>query len=148
LRIPGPITAGISELGISIRDAIKLYSWTKTAIYPELSRYVHVNPVRVGTQKSKSPDQQLRLLEEYRWSSLAGHLASHHRQGWIIYDEVLGQFGSSRSKYRQFVAEAIQEGYATPWKDLKAQVILGTGGFYTKLKHELVTPGRAVNSRQ
>ena len=106
----------------------------KDSYLSELSRYVHVNPVRIGTQKMKSPDQQLRLLEKYRWSSLAGYLASRHKQAWVIYHEVLGQFGGSRSKYRQFVAEAIQQGYATPWKDLKAQVVLGSAEFFTKVK--------------
>jgi putative transposase len=38
----------------------------------ELSRYVHLNPVRVGAVKRKDLREQLAHLRGYRWSSLRG----------------------------------------------------------------------------
>ena len=36
----------------------------------ELSRYVHLNPVRIMPWKGRTGREQLRFLEQYRWSSL------------------------------------------------------------------------------
>jgi putative transposase len=103
----------------------------------ELSRYVHLNPVRVMPHKRKSHREQLRYLEKYLWSSLGGYLTSNRKQGWMIYGEVLSQVGGSERKYGQFIEEGIQRGYDTPWENLKGQVALGKEEFLGKLKGKL-----------
>jgi len=40
----------------------------------ELSRYVHLNPVRVGSMQRAGIAEQVRYLKRYSWSSLAGYL--------------------------------------------------------------------------
>ncbi len=107
----------------------------------ELSRYLHLNPVRIASQKSQSAHEKLRTLDKYRWSSLAGYLASAQKQRWMSYDEVLEQVDGSRRKYRQFLVDGIEKGYRTPWKDLKGQVVLGNEEFLGKLKKEVTKMG-------
>ena len=100
----------------------------------ELSRYLHLNPIRIKPHKGKGYNEQWRVLEKYRWSSLRGYLKAIERESWVNYDEVLGQVGGSRSRYSQFIEEGIEGGYDTPWEKLKGQVILGREEFVRKLK--------------
>ena len=100
----------------------------------ELSRYVHLNPVRVGTIRRRVFREQLKWLQSYPWSSLAGYLSYRERKAWVVYDTVLGYVGGSRGRYARFVEEGIERGYATPWEELKGQVVLGEEGFWEQTK--------------
>ena len=108
----------------------------------ELSRYLHLNPIRIKPHKGKGYTEQWRVLEKYRWSSLRGYLKATERESWVNYDEVLGQVGGSRNRYRQFIEEGLERGYNTPWENLKGQVILGREEFVRKLKGK--TNGKLV----
>ena len=112
----------------------------------ELSRYLHLNPIRIKPHKRRGYNEQWRVLEKYRWSSLRGYLRATERESWVNYDEVLGQVGGSRSRYRQFIEEGLESGYDTPWEKLKGQVILGREEFVRKLKGK--TNGKASSREQ
>jgi hypothetical protein len=73
----------------------------------ELSRYVHLNPVRIMPWKGRTGREQLRYLERYHWSSLGGYWGTGRKESWVSYHEVLGQVGGSRSRYRQFIEEGV-----------------------------------------
>jgi REP element-mobilizing transposase RayT len=100
----------------------------------ELSRYVHLNPVRVGAVKRNSLREQLEYLGRYRWSSLGGYLKRDQGVSWVVYGAVLGYVGGSREKYREFVEEGLSRGYVTPWEELRGQVLLGKEGFWERVK--------------
>ena len=102
----------------------------------ELSRYVHINPVRVTAFKTRNYKEALRHLERYPWSSLGGYLHRLKRKHWLNYDEVLAYVGGSRKKYAQFIEEGLQAGYATPWEDLKGQMVLGEESFWERLREK------------
>ena len=112
----------------------------------ELSRYLHLNPIRIKPHKGKGYAEQWRVLEKYRWNSLRGYLRATARESWVNYDEVLGQVGGSRSRYRHFIEEGIEGGYDTPWEKLKGQVVLGREEFVRKLKGK--TGGKASSREQ
>jgi putative transposase len=107
----------------------------------ELSRYVHLNPVRIRPLRERDFPAQIRHLEKYRWSSLAGYLDAHRKESWMTYAAVLGQIGGSRKRYREFVGEGIRSGYLTPWEGVKGQVVLGADGFVERLKRRINNPG-------
>ena len=100
----------------------------------ELSRYVHLNPVRVGVVKRNSLREQLQYLGRYRWSSLGGYLKRGQGVPWVVYGAVLGYVGGSREKYREFVEEGLSRGYVTPWEEVRGQVVLGKEGFWERVK--------------
>ena len=52
----------------------------------------------------------------------------------MTYDAVLGYVGGSRQQYAGFVLDGIRDGFATPWDDLLAQMVLGDRDFVEKLK--------------
>ncbi len=101
----------------------------------ELSRYVHLNPVRTRSRQRRAYGEQLIWLQNYRWSSLDGYLLHHQRRtDWVVYERVLGYVGGSRKRYAQFVKEGLQRGYSTPWEGLKGQVVLGGERFWMGLR--------------
>ena len=100
----------------------------------ELSRYVHLNPVRIGSMRGLGHREKLRYLKGYLWSSLGGYWDYRKRKPWVICDEVLGYIGGSRERYGRFVEEGLQRGYRTPWEDLKGQVVLGEESFWERVR--------------
>jgi len=107
----------------------------------ELSRYVHLNPVRLRSQHKRPVAERIRLLERYRWSSLAGYWDGKSKQSFVKYDGVLDQIGHSRKKYREFIIDGINRGYATPWDSVAGQVVLGREKFVERIKEELEGSG-------
>jgi len=107
----------------------------------ELSRYVHLNPVRIASQKKRPLQEQVRLLERYHWSSLPGYWEVKNKQPWVMYDSVLEQIDHSRRKYREFIMDGIQRGYATPWDSVEGQVVLGERKFVERIKQHIETKG-------
>jgi REP element-mobilizing transposase RayT len=76
----------------------------------ELSRYIHLNPVRVWPHQGKELREQIKHLDKYEWSGLAGYLDAKKKQSWVSYDTVLSQIGASRKKYAEFVYEGMRGG--------------------------------------
>ncbi len=76
----------------------------------ELSRYVHLNPLRIGRYQGKEYREKINDLKRYAWSSLPGYLHCHKKQAWVTYDTVLSYVGGSRKRYGEFVLEGIRGG--------------------------------------
>ena len=95
----------------------------------ELSRYVHLNPVRAG---------MVARPEQYRWSSCPGYVSKAKALDWIEYGWVLSRFGDdpahARKGYRTFVHAGVKE---SPFKAVYGQVILGPEGFLSEIKRRL-----------
>jgi REP element-mobilizing transposase RayT len=99
----------------------------------ELSRYVHLNPVRASMVKRP---------EEYRWSSYQGYIAKEKEVEWVEYAWVLSKFGQgnkkAREKYRRYIEEGLGERQGeTPFSRVQGQVILGGDDFVEKVKRQL-----------
>ena len=93
-----------------------------------LARYVVLNPVR--TKMVKSP-------AAYAWSSYRPTLGLDPVPAALSVEWLLGQFAKTKSvarkRYAEFVVAGI--GQRSPWKELKAQVLLGSAAFV----HEMAT---------
>jgi hypothetical protein len=59
----------------------------------------------------------------------------------VTYDSVLEQIGHSRKKYRDFIIDGINSGYATPWDSVEGQVVLGEKKFIERIKDKLEEDG-------
>lgn len=106
----------------------------------ELSRYVHLNPVRAFMVKRP---------EEYKWSSYPGYIGRGKEDSWVEYSWVLSKFGPnlkrSREKYRIYIEEGLKKGIKeTPLKAVHGQVILGGEDFIEKIK--IMLKGKALGS--
>jgi len=104
--------------------------------YTEISRYIHLNPVRSG---------MVELPEHYRWSSYAGYHRSAKVLEWVTYARVLREFGNAhtlaRRRYRRHMLAGLDRPPASPFDDAVHGLILGSDRFVTKVKRML--DGRA-----
>lgn len=73
----------------------------------KLSRYVHLNPVKVHPVCDLKLTERCRLLREYRWSSYRGYVGIGSPDSFVNHGPVLAMFGRSLSersgRYRKFV---------------------------------------------
>ena len=95
----------------------------------ELSRYIHLNPVRAGIVAKP---------EEYEWSSYRHLIGMTETPVWLTKRFVLGYFGgnSARDKYREFVNDAINQEDESPFKNVIASTILGRPDFVREMAQQ------------
>ena len=97
--------------------------------YLEVSRYIHLNPVRVPI---------VARPEEYRWSSYAGYHWSGKTLAWVTYKNVLGEFSrnlkSARAAYRRFVHAGVQMKPASPFRSAFQGLIVGGEAFVGRIR--------------
>ncbi|HTS16977.1 MAG TPA: transposase [Verrucomicrobiae bacterium] len=124
----------------------------------EVSRYVHLNPVRVRGLGLDKPAQlrsrqglaekpgaalvreRLGLLRQYRWSSYPAYAGLAETPPWLATRAVLEMLGRGsqaerQRRYRQFVDEPVREGLLeSPWERVEAGLLLGTAAFVRRCR--------------
>jgi len=107
-----------------------------------LSRYIHLNPVKVKGVDRKSFTEKELVLNSYRWSSYAEVLDIKKRSEYIKAREVLvNAFGDTilgREKYRRYVLEGLDEDVKIPFDEVKYQLILGAEKFVEWVKDNFI----------
>ena len=95
----------------------------------EVSRYIHLNPVRA--KMAAGP-------EEYRWSSYRGYVRASRAVPWIVYDKVLGEFGrdlsTARRAYGRFVRAGVDEPPPSPFGKAIGGLLLGSEKFVRRIQ--------------
>ena len=78
-----------------------------------LSRYVHLNPVYVGSVKSKPIEEKILYLCQYPWSSYRSYIGQDKALDFVDYEPMLaGMGGKSRvrtKRYREFIEAGLAE---------------------------------------
>jgi len=92
----------------------------KDSYMAELSRYVHLNPVRAKIVK---------LPEDYQWSSYRYFIYPQQPPDFLHVRFTLDFFNKSKKAYRKFVEEGISGKVENPLKAMKANLILGDDEF-------------------
>ncbi len=99
----------------------------------ELSRYIHLNPVRAG---------MVGKAEEYYWSSLKGYLWDNQQEPWLNTRFILQQFGEdenkARKRYREFVNEVAGRKARNPFDEVTASTFLGRESFINWVKDKFL----------
>jgi len=102
----------------------------------ELSRYLHLNPVRAKMVEDPG---------KYAWSSYGGYIGESRGQSWLDTQEVLHQFSrnvsEARKLYRKFVLEAIGEGHREEYYEVLDGRFLGDREFAEEIKAKAESPG-------
>ncbi|MFH2218664.1 MAG: transposase [Pseudomonadota bacterium] len=100
----------------------------------ELSRYIHLNPIRAKMVKTP---------EEYEWSSYRFYIGETKPPKWLYRDFVLGYFGNkvsiAQKGYHNFVSLLINEKYDSPLGDVVSSTLLGSPGFITYIKDNFLS---------
>lgn len=97
----------------------------------ELSRYIHLNPVRAGMVEKPG---------EYRWSSYKDYISLNNPPNWLHTDFVLNLIDKNvkvaRAGYKRFVESMVGVEYESPLKDVFASTILGSRDFINEIREK------------
>ena len=108
----------------------------------ELSRYIHLNPVRFKKYRETPIEEKSKILKEYRWSSLPGYIKIGSREKYVCHNEVLAYMGGDdkkgRQRYRDFVLGGLSRKLENPLEETKAGTILGTDSFVVWIKEHFL----------
>ncbi len=95
-----------------------------------VTRYIHLNPVKIAACRRMSGQQRLNRLEAYPWSSYGGYVAAAKAQEFVSYD-VLKEYGrdltAARRQYRAYVQACLTEDDA-PLREAMAASRYAIGG--------------------
>jgi len=101
----------------------------KDAYSQELSRYIHLNPLRTGMVKD---------LREYPWSSYPYYIGLKKSPSWLETGYILGYFaqeeGRAQRKYKGYVEEAIGVEIKNPLMVVFGSTFLGGQGFINQVR--------------
>ena len=65
----------------------------------EVSRYIHLNPIRVKLRSQMTLDEKKRYLRDYPWSSYGGYIfQGRKRKKFLQVEEVLAYLGGDTPK--------------------------------------------------
>ena len=95
----------------------------------ELSRYIHLNPVRAEITE---------LPEQYQWSSYREYMGLRRKPVWLDTGFVLGYFGTTEDeacvKYADFVKAGLHIAAKNPLENVGPSDILGSDIFIERVK--------------
>ena len=104
----------------------------KEAYAQELSRYIHLNPLRAGLVKDVS---------DYRWSSYPCYIGLRKCPIWLERGMILGYFGEGDKKafrgYRTFVEGEAGTAIRDPLREVVASIFLGSQEFIKRVSRGL-----------
>jgi REP element-mobilizing transposase RayT len=107
--------------------------------YWELSRYIHLNPVRGKRPLVKHP-------REWPFSSYPGYVQKRHRLDWISYNTVFaawqGEMGGKNAEnaYRRYVEAGLASPIEDPFLNSPYDWLLGSNAFVEKLRSCMERP--------
>lgn len=106
-----------------------------------LSRYIHLNPVRIKSMEKVTVKDRIKHLIRYPWSSLRGFINNRKKEWYIDYAMVLGEYGGdtdkARKEYKKRIYEEISKGIEIK-ESIIGQSILGGEAFIAWVKEKYI----------
>jgi REP element-mobilizing transposase RayT len=97
----------------------------------ELSRYIHLNPVRA---------EMIDRLDQYQWSSYLDYIGKKSPPPWLSRGFILGYFGQkvsvAQKHYQEFVEAKVKQPYKNPLRKVMGSTILGSADFIKTVKEK------------
>ncbi|MBI4515138.1 MAG: transposase [Deltaproteobacteria bacterium] len=120
------------RVGHVLQGRYKAIVIEKDSYLLELSRYIHLNPVRVG---------EVAAAARFAWSSTAAYVGRRRAPQWLRIDEVLSHFGRRRRTaqraYARFVAEGVGAQEPRPWEEVVGQTLLGAERWMERMRRRV-----------
>jgi len=104
-----------------------------------LSRYIHLNPVRVKEFENKSFEDKKRHLRNYPWSSFHGYMEPKKREPFLTCNMVLEDYGGDNTKGRETYWDQIIKDLLSNLEINKLIIggfLLGSDGFIEQIKRK------------
>ena len=112
----------------------------------EVSRYIHLNPVKAEERRQHSVKENVQYLRQFRWSSYPVYSGKKQAPAFLSTEEILGFFGMAQDahrRYGRFVEEGIGTILMNPLAKAKGHGIIGDKVFVAKLKELLDSISRS-----
>ncbi|MCD4775836.1 MAG: transposase [Candidatus Aegiribacteria sp.] len=107
-----------------------------------VSRYIHLNPIRIKAYAEKSIDEKRGILLNYEASSFSGYLSVLKRRDFVNYSNVLDYIGGDnrkgRQEYQKFVESGIDQDTENPLESGKGIGIVGGADFVQSIKERFL----------
>lgn len=100
----------------------------------ELSRYIHLNPIRA---------KMVDTPQQYPWSSYRYFIGLRKSPEWLVIDFILSYFGDkislAQKGYRDFVNTTVDQKFKSPLEGVVSSTILGTKDFIESVRDRYLT---------
>jgi len=107
----------------------------------EITRYIHLNPVRTKKNLKLSLREKRRILKNFKWSSYPAIIGRKPAYPFLIIHDTLEFFGNNYKEqiktYIGFVEEGIKRDLNSPLKRTVSQLVLGPEPFVRKIRSML-----------
>lgn len=127
------------RIGHLLQGRYKAFVIDKDLYATEVSRYIHLNPIRAGI---------VTTLEGYKLSSYKYYLFSFPKPEFLCIDFILSFFSKKESQarvaYRNFIEDELEEKVINPFKKIKAGIILGENEFVENIKEKYIDMKKEV----
>ncbi|MCL0107207.1 transposase [Thermodesulfovibrionales bacterium] len=108
----------------------------------EVSRYIHLNPIRIKAFLKKPVKEKWDTLLKYKASSSLGYFSVRERRDFVNYATVLDYMGGDNRKgrqdYQEFVKRGIEQEIENPLELGKGNGIVGEADFIQRIKEKFL----------
>ena len=121
------------------------------AYAPQVSRYIHLNPVRIPSLDGASVEVLQREIRVCPWSSYGAVIGLRRCPKWLRRDDILRHWGGTlkeqQTAYARYVEQGLTEDMWDPWEAAAAQSIIGSDSFVDGIRRGLTDLAENVNVR-
>ena len=118
----------------------------------EVSRYIHLNPVRTKALRQASVSARRQALRTFPWSSYPACIGLSPAPTWFDPAQLLADWGASRRtqmrRYGPYVEEGLLRDLDHPLARLDGQMVLGTEAFLDRIRRTYVLTRTADKREQ
>ena len=117
----------------------------------KLSRYIHLNPLRIKTYKESTIEEKRNILLNYRWSSFSSHIGLKKPEDFLNIEPVLFSWGTNNiqqmKNYRKYVEDGLYKDVDNPFELAIRQQIIGSETFAEHITRTHII-GRKIKDRK
>ena len=118
----------------------------------KLSRYIHLNPVRINKYKDTAIEEKRNILRNYTWSSFASHIGLKEPEDFLDIKTVLSTWGSNNiirmKNYRAYVEEGLYKDIDNPFELAIRQQIIGSETFAERITRTKILKRKVKDRRE
>jgi REP element-mobilizing transposase RayT len=115
----------------------------------ELSRYIHLNPIRTESVRAMDAKSRRSVLRDYRWSSYGQIIGLRRRVDWLATGLLIKRWGNTdaarRQNYSKYVEEGVLRDIPDPMEAMDVRAVLGSESFLEKVRRGFADIGANLN---
>ncbi len=118
----------------------------------KLSRYIHLNPIRVKKHAKLSVEEKRNVLLNYPWSSFSAHIGLKPPGNFLDIEPVLTTWGSNSvarmKNYRKYVEDGLYKDIDNPFELAIRQQIIGSETFADRITRTEILKRKVKDRRE